>query len=41
MLMPKTYSFERIFKEKVDEMIENKVNEIEQRRNKTANKLKT
>lgn len=41
MLMPKTYSFERIFKEKVDEMIENKVNEINQRRNKTVNKLKT
>ena len=40
LMMPKTYSFERIFKEKVDELIEQKTNEIEQRRNQINNKLK-
>lgn len=40
MLMPKTYSFERIFKEKVDEMVESKVNEIEQKKQQASNKFK-
>lgn len=40
LMMPKTYSFERIFKEKVDELIEQKTNEIKQKRNQINNKLK-
>jgi hypothetical protein len=39
MLIPKTYSFERIFKQKVDEMIVDKTNEIEQKRLQTRNKI--
>ena len=39
MMMPRTYSFERIFKQKVDELIENKENQLLQQKQQTLNKL--
>ena len=41
MIMPRTYSFERIFKQKVDELIENKENQLLQQKQQTLNKLTT
>jgi hypothetical protein len=40
MLMPKTYSFEAIFRRKIDEMIENKTIELDQKRQQIQNRIK-